>query len=519
MAESSSGKLFLLICLLSVNFLSLVQSFKQKEHLFLLGGLESNKTETPMALLDHTICTSLPNLPEKRRAGFMGFINESLIFCGGRSESNFPISSGCWKLEKNSTEWQPSTPLPRSLSRATALAINNTLWVFGGVVEESYYQSGHFEDLMEDIDYYHEPQIQYDYYDYVIDETSHDILAYDPLTDQWTTETQMPMALQGSCAVTFNGKILLLGGKNEKISGSSKVLQFDPDNQTWSYIWPNMTFKHYNHGCTLFEHNGYPALSVGGGQSCDHESSEIVEFLALPTSDDMEKVGSKNLEGIVKWDQLPNTNHPHAYVPAMAYVNGFLYIVGGGDIGLVSHYDKIERYENGKWWSFGKLPVRAYGSNIQLPSDWIKGCSLEPNLGIHDYHQKKTQDKLKGRNWLCLNDQLILSDEDEHPKVKNGGCTVPGCHYPRVFRKTASQLETRNKLRLNSVNCQVKEVGLPSYHVECSLNCKPGWSPINGINATICNQVIQPIQKEKLTNFTMDYLECGRIFQQDISNN
>ena len=64
----------------------------------------------------------------------MGFINESLIFCGGRSESNFPISSGCWKLERNSTEWQPSTPLPRSLSRATALAINNTLWVFGGMI-------------------------------------------------------------------------------------------------------------------------------------------------------------------------------------------------------------------------------------------------------------------------------------------------------------------------------------------------------------------------------------------------
>ena len=42
----------------------------------------------------------------------------------------------------------------------------------------------------------------------------------------------------------------------------------------------------------------------------------------------------------------------------------------------------------------------------------VKGCSLEPNLGIHDYHQKKTQDKLKGRKWLCLNDQLILSDED-----------------------------------------------------------------------------------------------------------
>merc|ERR1719492_236597 len=40
-----------------------------------------------------------------------------------------------------------------------------------------------------------------------------------------------------------------------------------------------MTFKHYNHGCTLFEHNNFQALAVGGGQSCDHGSSEIVEFL------------------------------------------------------------------------------------------------------------------------------------------------------------------------------------------------------------------------------------------------
>ena len=47
-------------------------------------------------------------------------------------------------------------------------------------------------------------------------------------------------------------------------------------------------------------------------------------------------------------------------------------LVGGGDIGLASQHDKIERYTNGKWWSFGKLPVRAYGSSLQLPSDWIQ---------------------------------------------------------------------------------------------------------------------------------------------------
>ena len=37
-------------------------------------------------------------------------------------------------------------------------ALFSTLWLNLGVVEESYYQSGLFEDLLEDIDYYHESQ-------------------------------------------------------------------------------------------------------------------------------------------------------------------------------------------------------------------------------------------------------------------------------------------------------------------------------------------------------------------------
>ena len=148
-------------------------------------------------------------------------------------------------------------------------------------------------------------------------------------------------------------------------------------------------------------------------------------------------------------------------------------------------------------------------------------------MGIHNYHQKRTRDDLKGRHWLCFNNQLILSDLDgmyffknvsvviqlvffsikETPKVQNGGCTVPGCHYPKIFSKNIDQL--RNK---SFVDCQVQELGMPSYHVECILNCRPGWSPINGINTTMCSQENQPFQPEKLTNFTVDYLECGRVF-------
>ena len=103
--------------------------------------------------------------------------------------------------------------------------------------------------------------------------------------------------------------------------------------------------------------------------------------------------------------------------------------------------------------------------------------------------------------------QLVFFSIKETPKVQNGGCTVPGCHYPKIFSKNIDQL--RNK---SFIDCQVQELGMPSYHVECILNCRPGWSPINGINTTMCSQENQPFQLEKLTNFTVDYLECGRVF-------
>ena len=36
----------------------------------------------------------------------------------------------------------------------------------------------------------------------------------------------MPIPLQGSCAVEYDGKILLLGGKNENVSGEVDISSF-----------------------------------------------------------------------------------------------------------------------------------------------------------------------------------------------------------------------------------------------------------------------------------------------------
>ena len=79
----------------------------------------------------------------------MGVVNGTMMYCGGR-QSLLQINTECWKFQKVSKTWEPSQPLPRALAGATAMGVADKLWVFGGVVEEDYYESG----LLEEIDYY-----------------------------------------------------------------------------------------------------------------------------------------------------------------------------------------------------------------------------------------------------------------------------------------------------------------------------------------------------------------------------
>lgn len=112
-------------------------------------------SEHPTALVGNSVCSSLPSLPEKRRAGFLGMVNNSMIYCGGRQDL-LQINNECWKFQVESKTWEATDSLPRALAGATSIGLNGKLWVFGGVVEEDFYQNN--EDGI-------------DYYDYMIEET------------------------------------------------------------------------------------------------------------------------------------------------------------------------------------------------------------------------------------------------------------------------------------------------------------------------------------------------------------
>ena len=69
----------------------------------------------------------------------------------------------------------------------------------------------------------------------------------------------------------------------------------------------------------------------------------------------------------------------------------------------------------------------------------------------------------------------------------------------------------------SGVRCHVKDMGnMESMRVECSLKCQKHWKPINGTTTTTCfpeaNRDADAFKRgiRKLTNFTIDYLECQR---------
>ena len=54
--------------------------------------------------------------------------------------------------------------MPRALAGATAIGMNDTLWVFGGVKEEDFYNDNYYDDEVQ-----HESNLEH--YDYVVEQT------------------------------------------------------------------------------------------------------------------------------------------------------------------------------------------------------------------------------------------------------------------------------------------------------------------------------------------------------------
>ena len=75
---------------------------------------------------------------------------------------------------------------------------------------------------------------------------------------------------------------------------------------------------------------------------------------------------------------------------------------------------QIEVFDGSKWSSFvaAMAQEKIFSSSVIIPDWWVTSCKMEPNLGIHKYHQKKTAEMLKGKQWICNGEHLQMSDRE-----------------------------------------------------------------------------------------------------------
>ncbi len=104
--------------------------------------------------------------------------------------------------------WRPIADLPRATEAPTAVSLNGTLYVIGGWDVRSGELLSAFGS----------------------------VYAYDPATNTWSHRADLPEQVGGARAVALGGRVYVIGGSSDGVSGSSAVFRYDPTRNTWTQV-------------------------------------------------------------------------------------------------------------------------------------------------------------------------------------------------------------------------------------------------------------------------------------------
>ena len=134
------------------------------------------------------------------------------------------------------------------------------------------------------------------YYDYVVEKPGRTVLAYDTITNKWSTVEglQTPLALEGACTVRFGSMVVLIGGKDEDgvIHKDVWALDIGHLEAGWSnQLFPSMNHPRYHQGCSVVSLGTKTVIAVAGGIGECRNTSSTVESITLANSDKNEEEG------------------------------------------------------------------------------------------------------------------------------------------------------------------------------------------------------------------------------------
>jgi N-acetylneuraminic acid mutarotase len=249
--------------------------------IYAMGGYPSSR-ETVRTVQVYDIATDSwsygPMLPAPNNHGMAAAVNGKIYLIGGQLTADQEgYVNTVYELDPAVGTWETKTPMPTLRSGGVAVAVGGKIYVAGGRVPRGA-----------------------------------DFAVFDPVANTWETLANLPTQRNHLAGVAINGRIHIVGGRLGNGLSPLKTDAhevFDPATQIWTTAAPMLSARSGINGVLA---NG--CFHVWGGEAPtgmtpQHEAYD-------PTTD--------------QWIRLQNMPIPTHGVVGSAFVDGVIWVTGGG---------------------------------------------------------------------------------------------------------------------------------------------------------------------------------------------
>ena len=309
-------RLFLVVCALLLLILALVppilHSSSQREMASSSAFADQDMPQTDQSLSPTSRWSSRARMPSPR-ARLAAVSSEGLVYTIGGDVSG-AVSDAVEVYNPTENTWQIGTPKPTAVSNIGAIAVDGSIYVPGGMVDD-----GTVSETME---------------------------VYDPVEDEWSSVSSLPTPVCAYAIAAVGKNIYLFGGWDGE-SYLDTVYIYDTESDTWSQGTPIAVPRAFAGAGTIKD-----KIYVVGGYDEKREYALCDEY-------------NPALEGSDKspWRERTPMTLPRGGA-AVSTVEDSLFAVGGGWQNYLAYNERYDPRSNA-WYSF-ESPIVGQWRNLGL---------------------------------------------------------------------------------------------------------------------------------------------------------
>lgn len=233
-------------------------------------------------------------------------------------------------VDGQQVSWNEGQPMPTNRTEISSEKIGDRIYVLGGA-------------------------------DYLKDGIMNTVEIYDPINDTWAQSTPLPISIDHTAAVSYEGKLFLVGGFLEDKDPTDKLWIYDSTSDTWTEGAPLSSPR----GALAAEIINGTIYAIGGVNSTHHPV----------TTNEAYSIENNT------WSIKEPMTKPRHHV-ASAVVGDSIYVLGGRLLGngepseineALTNMDDNSRYdpETDKWVELEPMQVRRSGFSASEMNDQI----------------------------------------------------------------------------------------------------------------------------------------------------